>query len=632
MSRRVSMSKPKFDPSKPFETAKPKFDPNASFQVPEPVSQIESGIRGAAQGASLGFADELTAALESGAGSLGLVPDKTYEQSLAESRANYKAAEQANPMTSLAGNLVGGLGSAVLAPVSAATIPGRIAQAAGMGAVAGYGMNEDRDKLLADMARGGAVGGLVGSAAEGATSGAKKLADYLGTKAESLMTKATGATGKQAAEFKPGTGRMLLESPEISAFDTPAGIAEKTQEMMGRAGNKMSDVLQQLDTTGQKVSQENIISQLESRIADMASDPSTAQVRNKLQGVVDDIKATGAGEISPIKAEEIKRGFNKMAGNWMNPEVGQAGKEAYGAYKSAVESAVEMPGANPLQHRQVSPEKFHDIVENVRNSGNMYKANITPYSVEDYAGFKTFLSPDNKSGYAIKPDGELISVFSKVKGRGERLLDDAVLNKGASKLDAYDIGGKLPKLYGKYMDETSRYKFDPQYLTDELRPVFESGELGQPDVVMMGLNPNKVQSVYNHPLADQFKAAKSEYGMLAPVQEAAARRAGTLNQSPAGGLLDAARAAAGGTVGGVPGMVASSVGGKILAPRIANISAHSADFISKLIKTPPAMLGKFAPVIQNAAVRGQSAVAVTDWLLEQNNPEYRDMKSRLNGN
>lgn len=70
---------------------------------PQEPGYLESLARGAAQGATFGFADELTGAGEH------LLTGKPYEQARDESRANYKAAEQANPMTSMAGNFVGGL-------------------------------------------------------------------------------------------------------------------------------------------------------------------------------------------------------------------------------------------------------------------------------------------------------------------------------------------------------------------------------------------------------------------------------------------------------------------------------------------------------------------------------------------
>jgi hypothetical protein len=159
----------------------------------------------------------------------------------------------------------------------------------------------------------------------------------------------------------------------------------------------------------------------------------------------------------------------------------------------AAQEALEQgkKSASALEHAEVDAETFaKKIKEVVGNENPMFKANITPYSADEYAKFKTYLSPDAKSGYAVKPDGELISVFSLEKGRGEKLLDDAVLNKGAQKLDAYDMGGKLPKLYGKYFDETSRLKFDPQYAPAD----WDATKLGKPDVVMMQLSPEKVKA------------------------------------------------------------------------------------------------------------------------------------------
>jgi len=65
----VNMSKPKFNPNQPFEVLdKPKFDPTQAYNAIESdqpeVSQLESGARGALQGATMGFGDEITGGLE----------------------------------------------------------------------------------------------------------------------------------------------------------------------------------------------------------------------------------------------------------------------------------------------------------------------------------------------------------------------------------------------------------------------------------------------------------------------------------------------------------------------------------------------------------------------------------------
>lgn len=72
---------------------------------------------------------------------------------------------------------------------------------------------------------------------------------------------------------------------------------------------------------------------------------------------------------------------------------------------------------------------------------------VSEYPAEELDKFRTFLSPGGKSGFAIKPDGDLINVFSSEKGRGGQLMRDAV-EAGPKKLDAFD--GYLPKLYKKY--------------------------------------------------------------------------------------------------------------------------------------------------------------------------------------
>ena len=53
---------------------------------------------------------------------------------------------------------------------------------------------------------------------------------------------------------------------------------------------------------------------------------------------------------------------------------------------------------------------------------------------------RTFLSPDGESGFAIKPDGDLVSVFSTKEappGRGAQMTLLAT-QEGARKLDAFD--------------------------------------------------------------------------------------------------------------------------------------------------------------------------------------------------
>lgn len=62
-------------------------------------------------------------------------------------------------------------------------------------------------------------------------------------------------------------------------------------------------------------------------------------------------------------------------------------------------------------------------------------------------GTRYYLTDDYESGFAIRKDGELVFVFSTVKGRGNALVRAAV-RRGATHLDCFD--GYLPTLYGRH--------------------------------------------------------------------------------------------------------------------------------------------------------------------------------------
>jgi hypothetical protein len=139
--------------------------------------------------------------------------------------------------------------------------------------------------------------------------------------------------------------------------------------------------------------------------------------------------------------------------------------------------------------KEVAPQEFFKNISDFRSLNDMNKANIHPYTADEYTKMKTFLSKDGQSGFALKPDGELVSVHSAAKGRGEELVDNAV-RMGAKKLDAYDIGGKLPNLYGKYgFRENGRHAFNPEYAD----PANEVLKAHKPDFVEMAV-PKSVAS------------------------------------------------------------------------------------------------------------------------------------------
>ncbi len=62
-------------------------------------------------------------------------------------------------------------------------------------------------------------------------------------------------------------------------------------------------------------------------------------------------------------------------------------------------------------------------------------------------GDEYYLSEDQLSGFAVKANGELVGVFSLVKGRGAQLMRHATY-RGATHLDCFD--GFLPTFYAQH--------------------------------------------------------------------------------------------------------------------------------------------------------------------------------------
>lgn len=134
----------------------------------------------------------------------------------------------------------------------------------------------------------------------------------------------------------------------------------------------------------------------------------------------------------------------------------------------------------------------------------------------------------------------------------------------------------------------------------------------------------------HHPaLADKFLEAKKTYGLYAPVEEAAHRRALQMQQSPAGGMMDTATAIGGGLGGGAPGAVAAPIARRMVAPRLATSGAVTLDFVAGLLKTSPSALGGFAQPMSEAFKRGPQAAAATHFILSSQYPSYREITNNL---
>jgi hypothetical protein len=134
-----------------------------------------------------------------------------------------------------------------------------------------------------------------------------------------------------------------------------------------------------------------------------------------------------------------------------------------------------------------SAQKFADTLQQSKEQSE-HGAAVYVYPTEDYQNMKLFMSESGKSGFAVKPDGDIISVFSMEKGSGRSIMEAAIA-AGGKKLDAFDT--ILPQFYGTHgFVEAARIPWNDEFSPEGWdKQTFQEYNNGEPDVVMMVLDP-----------------------------------------------------------------------------------------------------------------------------------------------
>lgn len=220
--------------------------------VEDAVGYVNKGVQSAAQGATLGFADEIGAALDSipVAAYRSLVKDqpfdvgRAYDDRLAAYRGDLKDFRDEYPVSAFATEVAGNVGgtlaalpylparaAAAIAPSSGASLSGRTLAGAGtgvgMGATYGAGSAEGgAGERLKGAAIGGTVGGVVGAAAPSVIQGVGKGAQYLADQTiNRIPSRAATAAQRKVAEA------ILRDFPDMSADDALAAAAKRVEQL-----------------------------------------------------------------------------------------------------------------------------------------------------------------------------------------------------------------------------------------------------------------------------------------------------------------------------------------------------------------------------------------------------------------
>lgn len=193
-------------------------------------------------------------------------------------------------------------------------------------------------------------------------------------------------------------------------------------------------------------------------------------------------------------------------------------------FKSVDELRKALPEPS-VEFTPVTAKRFSEAISDARRQTTTDAAGrerlvgetVYQYLPSEYSKMKVFLSPDGKTGFALKDNEgvlDLVSVFN-VGGRGAG--QQAVIKgikEGATTLDAFDESGYLPDLYARFgFRETGRDAWDPQYA-----PPGWGGD--EPAVVYMKLSPMASTDVVGFGSREQAKAFAEK--VTSPARRAAA--------------------------------------------------------------------------------------------------------------
>jgi hypothetical protein len=323
------------------------FDPDEFLK--EKPSTLEAGVRGLAQGASFGLADEATGALEA------MFTDKSYTQARDESRKAYDEAQKAHPGAYLAGDIGGG--------VATAFIPGlgflnagkgaKLAEVAGkgalQGALGGFGRSDgDAGEQVLDTITGAALGGATGAVASKAGDLLAKMGDKTQDVADRFTIRSLGGTKKQIEKLggKAGDVAELARTEGISSpFASSQAVADRADEFITGVNNQMRPIYEQ--SADSSLPTGELLRRIEGKIDEYSLDPGKAEVVRELRRLRKNIAGTG------------KVGFNPSDLGSYRKDMGEQIRDftATGATKSAKKDLYGILGdAEMDQIAKVSPE------------------------------------------------------------------------------------------------------------------------------------------------------------------------------------------------------------------------------------------------------------------------------------
>lgn len=455
-----------------------------------PYSPTAETARAGAQGLTLGFADEIEAALRTGA-----ISGQQYEALRDQLRTQQESFARENPKTALAAEVAGGLampfgmaGTAMKAP----SILRSAVTSAGIGGLQGAGKSESSENLTSDIVGGTLLGGGLGGTlgAVGTAIAPKVQPSAMMLQKEGVpMTLGTAFGGQtqaveQAAESLPIVGQLIkgarqqqFEAFNKAAFNralkeidptikvpTDLPLREAADFTYNQISNKYNTIYPNISLKYNKTLDKQL-NALERKHADLGD--RTEQFRSTLNNIKSRVenKSLSGGQIKALKedlrvltdAYKGSVGSEKLLGNAyddlensimlsvrnQNPKFAKELKQAdtaYATYKRVENAAASAKGAEGV----FTPAQLETAVKQGNKS--------------QYARGKALLQDLSNSGYDV--------LGNKVpdSGTAQRLGVAGMLTGGASLLNPKMV---LPTALGSSLYTEQGMKYLMPLLTGE---------------------------------------------------------------------------------------------------------------------------------------------------------------------
>jgi hypothetical protein len=233
---------------------------------------------------------------------------------------------------------------------------------------------------------------------------------------------------------------------------------------------------------------------------------------------------------------------------------------------------------------------FSDQITSAKKA-NKFGASVYVYPQKEYKDMRLFITDDGSAGYALKPNGDVVSAFSSGthKGIAQNILLHAV-EQGGVKLDAFDT--VLPDLYSTMgFRESGRIPWlDEEAPEDWNKAVFRAFNAGEPDVSFMAYSRDPAI-----PVEPRYE---SSYESAVEAQD---RDVEDFRRSPLSNIIDS---------GGKAGMTALGASA-LLAPEESEASGLGSIFRGQRISTrvPTAKGATENPLTDNLVINRQALEA-----------------------